>query len=125
MRSYLIAGSLTLACSSPLAAQERHPLVAKAMELGAANAIVSEKCEGWSLNPIVSTQLLLAIGIAGVTDQFEKITPSEIAAMAESSKAAFWTAENVGAQCAAAAAITMPNPIKEGETISVFVHKVP
>lgn len=125
MRAYLIAGSLAFACAAPLFAQERHPLIAKAMELGAASTVVSEKCKGWSLNPAVTAQLMLAVGMAGLTQQLEKIDAAEIAAMAEHSKAAFWSTDKIAEQCAAATAMTMPSPIKEGATISLFVYTAP
>lgn len=114
---------LALALPSGAAtAQERHPLLEKAIEFGVANSVVAEKCKGWSLNPTVAAQLLMAVGLAGLTDQFERIDPAEISARAERAKADGWTAEKTGPRCAEIQQTSMPNPAKPGESIPLFVQ---
>lgn len=103
-------------------AQDRHPLLVKAMELGAAGHVVARKCQGLAINPTVTGQLLVAIGLAGLTDQFERITEAEITALADNSITAHWPPERVEEQCAAAAKLTMPNPINSGETVPLFIQ---
>ncbi|WP_377801483.1 hypothetical protein [Bosea eneae] len=103
-------------------AQERHPLLVKAIELGAAGSVVAQKCQGLALNPAVTGQLLIAIGLAGLTDQLERITEAEITALAENSISTHWPPERLEEQCSAAAKMTMPNPVKSGETIPLFIQ---
>lgn len=112
---------LALNCATAFA-QDRHPLLVKAMELGAAGHVVARKCNGLAINPAVTGQLLVAIGLAGLTDQFERITEGEITALADNSISAHWPPERVEEQCAAAAKMTMPNPVKSGEVIPLFIH---
>lgn len=115
--------AMLLALNSAIAfAQDRHPLLVKAMELGAAGHVVAKKCKGIAINPAVIGQLLVAIGFAGLTDQFERITEAEITALAENSISAHWSPERVEEQCAAAAKMTMPNPVNSGEAIPLFIQ---
>ncbi len=121
MKRAIFALALAVTSSSAIA-QERHPLLEKAIELGVANSVVVEKCKGWSLNPTLMAQMLVAIGLSGLTEQFERIDPAEIVARAERAKADGWTQETTGPRCAAIQQTTMPNPVKPGETIPVFVQ---
>jgi hypothetical protein len=103
-------------------AQERPPLILKAIELGVANSVVVRKCKGWLLNPTITAQLLVAIGLAGLTDQFERIDEAEVIRMADRSIADHWSPDRVEAQCAAVRSMTAPNPMKPDETLQLFVQ---
>lgn len=125
MGKRLIGASLIMSLALPSAtalAVERHPLLVKAMELGVANTVVVRKCKGWTLNPTVIAQLLVAIGLAGLTDQFERLDQGEISALADRSISDHWSADRVEQQCAAVRSMTTPNPLKLDETIPVFVQ---
>ncbi|RXT52930.1 hypothetical protein B6S44_19515 [Bosea sp. Tri-44] len=118
----IILAHLLISGASPALAQERHPLVTKFIELRVAARVVSDKCEGWSLNPAVGALMSTVIGFAGLAHQVERIDEAEIAGIADRSIAEHWQSDRVAEQCEAARTLTMPNPVKPEETLPLFVQ---
>lgn len=121
MRSWAATMCLVVCIASPALALDRHPLISKTIELGAAGHVISVKCPGFSLNPTVLAQLMAAIGLAGLGDQLDRVDPAEVQAMVESAMADPWPNGEVATRCEQAAAMTVPNGLQTGEPIPLFI----
>jgi hypothetical protein len=114
------ATALFMLASAAAIAQDRHPLVAKAIEVTAAGRAVADLCPGWSSNPAITQLLWFAISASNLSHQLERSQSTiaemhaDIVSRGRSSAEAF---------CATATPVTMENPFNGGAPLPLYVRQ--